>query len=107
MTCCAKRGSSKTFPPFPRRRMAMKRALLRGEGILEDVSSAVAIRVLVMQLQIQLEEQGISKAELARRLGMSRSQVDRLLSGDESGIKLSTLERAAKAVNRSIVLQLT
>lgn len=81
--------------------------LLREEGILGEVSSAAAIRVLAMQLHIQLEERGISKAELAKRMGTSRSQVDRLLNGDESGIKLSTLERAAKAVNRSLVLQLT
>jgi DNA-binding Xre family transcriptional regulator len=81
--------------------------LLREEGILEEVSSAATIRVLAMQLQIELEKQGVSKTELAKRMGTSRSQVDRLLSGDESGIKLSTLERAAKAVNRSLVLQLT
>ncbi len=81
--------------------------LLREEGILEEVSSAAAVRVIAMQLQIELDRQGISKAELARRMGTSRSQVDRLLNGDESGIKLSTLERAAKAVNRSLVLQLT
>jgi len=81
--------------------------LLRDEGIFEDVSSAAAVRVLAMQLQIELEEQGISRAELARRMGTSRSQVDRLLNGDEAGIRLSTLERAAKAVNRSLLLQLT
>lgn len=81
--------------------------LLREEGILGEVSSAAAVRVLAMQLQMELEEQGVSKTELAKRMGTSRSQVDRLISGDESGIKLSTLERAAKAVNRSLVLQLT
>jgi DNA-binding Xre family transcriptional regulator len=80
--------------------------LLREEGILEEVSSAATVKVLAMQLQIELDRQGISKAELARRMGTSRSQVDRLLNGDESGIRLSTLERAAKAVNRSLVLQL-
>jgi len=80
--------------------------LLREEGNLEEVSSAATVKVLAMQLQIELDRQGISKAELARRMGTSRSQVDRLLNGDESGIRLSTLERAAKAVNRSLVLQL-
>lgn len=81
--------------------------LLREEGIFESVSSAAAVRVLAMQLHVELEKQGMSKTELAKRMGTSRSQVDRLLSGDGSGIKLSTLERAAKAVNRSLVLQLT
>lgn len=80
---------------------------LRDEGIDEKVSAAAAVRVLGWQLRQQIEEQGISKAELARRMGTSRSQVDRLLNADDTEIKLSTLERAAKAVNRSLVLHLT
>lgn len=40
-------------------------------------------------------------------MGISRSQVYRLLNADDEEIKLSTLERAAKAINRSLVLQLT
>lgn len=79
---------------------------LRDEGIHEAASAAAAIRVLSWQLRQQIEEQGISKTELARRMGTSRSQVDRLLNADSAEIKLSTLERAAKAVNRSLVLQL-
>lgn len=80
---------------------------LRDEGLYEEASATAAIRVLGWQLRQQIEEQGISKAELARRMGTSRSQVDRLLNADSAEIKLSTLERAAKAVNRSLVLQLT
>jgi DNA-binding Xre family transcriptional regulator len=80
---------------------------LRDEGIHEEASAAAAIRVLSWQLRQQIEEQGISKTELARRMGTSRSQVDRLLNADGAEIKLSTLERAAKAVNRSLVLQLS
>lgn len=79
---------------------------LRDEGLYEEASAAAAIRVLGWQIRQQIEEQGISKAELARRMGTSRSQVDRLLNADSAEIKLSTLERAAKAVNRSLVLQL-
>lgn len=57
---------------------------LREEGLYEEASATAAIQVLGWQLRQQIEEQGISKAELARRMGTSRSQVDRLLSGDES-----------------------
>lgn len=80
---------------------------LREDGTYEDASTSAAIRVLSWQLRQQIEEQGIAKAELARRMGTSRSQVDRLLNADNAEIKLSTLERAAKAVNRSLVLHLT
>lgn len=80
---------------------------LRDEGLYEEASATAAIRVLSWQLRQQIEEQGISKAEMARRMGTSRSQVDRLLNDDGANIKLSTLERAAKAVNRSLILQLS
>ena len=79
---------------------------LREEGMYEEVSASAAIRVIAWQLKQELETQGISKAELARRMGTSRSQVDRLLAADEAGVKISTLERAARAVNRSLVLEL-
>jgi DNA-binding Xre family transcriptional regulator len=79
---------------------------LRDEGMYEAASATAAIRVLAWQLKNEIESQGISKAELARRMGTSRSQVDRLLNADESGIKLSTLERAARAVNRSLIVEL-
>ncbi|MDQ3539943.1 MAG: helix-turn-helix transcriptional regulator [Chloroflexota bacterium] len=80
---------------------------LREDDTSEAASTSAAIRVLGWQLRQQIEEQGISKAEMARRMGTSRSQVDRLLNADSAEIKLSTLERAAKAVNRSLILQLS
>lgn len=79
---------------------------LRDEGMYEEVSAAAAIEVLAWQLKKELETQGISKAELARRMGTSRSQVDRLLAADTAEIKYSTLERAARAVNRRLLLEL-
>jgi antitoxin HicB len=79
---------------------------LRDDGLYEGASATAAIRVLAWQLKQALETEGITKAELARRMGTSRSQVDRLLKADGSEVKLSTLERAAKAVNRSLVFEL-
>lgn len=79
---------------------------LREEGRYEEVSAAAAIEVLAWQLKHALESQGISKAEMARRMGSSRSQVDRLLAADTDEVKYSTLQRAAKAVNRTLLLEL-
>lgn len=56
---------------------------LREEGIHKEASASAAIRVLGWQLWQQIEEQGISKVELARRMGTSRSQADRLLQEEE------------------------
>lgn len=57
---------------------------LRDDGTYKEASAIAAIRVLSWQLRQQIEEQGISKAELARRMGTSRSQVDRLLNADSA-----------------------
>ena len=79
---------------------------LREEGIDEGVAAAAAIEILAWQLKNALETQGISKAEMARRMGTSRSQVDRILAADTDEVKFSTLQRAAKAVNRTLLLEL-
>ncbi|MCV6600035.1 MAG: Fis family transcriptional regulator, partial [Cohaesibacter sp.] len=46
------------------------------------------------------------KAELARRLDTSRSQVDRLLDPTNDGVTIGALSRAAQAVGRSLRLEL-
>lgn len=46
------------------------------------------------------------KSELARRRETNRSQIDRILDGDDPGIRLDTLERAAKAVSCELRLEL-
>jgi DNA-binding phage protein len=79
---------------------------LRDEGIYEEVTSAATARVLAWQLQEHMREQGITKVEMARRMGTSRSQLDRLLKPDGAGVTLETISRAAKAVNRTVRLEL-
>ena len=57
-------------------------------------------RVLVdigEQIVTQMESQGISRAELARRLGVSRPFVTRLLTGSPN-LTVKTLVRVASAV---------
>jgi transcriptional regulator with XRE-family HTH domain len=53
-----------------------------------------------------METNNISKSELARRMKTSRSQVDRILEGEDPGIRLDTLERAAKAVGCELRVEL-
>jgi antitoxin HicB len=79
---------------------------LRDEGMYEEVTSAAVARVIAWQLQEQMREQGVSKVEMARRMGTSRSQLDRLLKPDGAGVTLETISRAAKAVNRELRLEL-
>lgn len=79
---------------------------LREEGIYEEVREVALRRVIAWQLKRQMEENDISKAELARRMATSRSQVDRILEGNDPGIRLDTLVRAAAAVGCELRVEL-
>ena len=63
-------------------------------------------RVVAFQLQQRMTEQQLTKAELARRMGTSRSALDRLLDPDNASVTLLTLERAAKALGQRIRIEL-
>jgi hypothetical protein len=81
-------------------------AHLKSEGRYER-SQAVAIkRVLAWQIEQEMEKQDVSKAEMARRMKTSRSQLDRLLDPQNDAVSLETLARAAQAVGRHLKLEL-
>jgi hypothetical protein len=79
---------------------------LRDEGTYAATTERAIKRVIAFQLAAAMEEQGISKVEMARRLETSRSQLDRLLDPENDGVSLAVLGRAAKALGRSIRLEL-
>lgn len=79
---------------------------LREEGIYEEVSSVALARVLAWQLKERMKQLGISKVEMAARMGTSRSQLDRLLEASTTGVTLDTMVRAARAVDRKLSIEL-
>jgi len=81
-------------------------AFLREAQIYGEAASIAMARVLAWQLQQQMQEQHHAKVEMARRMGTSRSQLDRLLKPDSAGVTLDTIHRAAKAVGRELRVEL-
>ena len=79
---------------------------LREEGIYEEVSAAAIKRVVARQVEAAMQQKGLSKAEMARRMHTSRAALDRLLDPENEGITLSTLRKAAGVVGREIRLRL-
>ncbi len=79
---------------------------LAEQGTLEASTELAVKRVLAFQLAAAMKEQKISKVEMARRLDTSRSQLDRLLDPKNEAVTLATLARAAKAVGRTLRLEL-
>jgi antitoxin HicB len=60
---------------------------------------------LKVQLYIMLRESGITRAELSRRLGWHREQVDRLFRLDHAS-RLDRLEAAFKALHRELDVEI-
>ena len=79
---------------------------LREEGLYEEASARAIKEVLAWQIEQEMERQGIPKAELARRMGTSRSALDRLLDPENESVTLGTLLRAAAALGSELSVQL-
>ena len=79
---------------------------LREEGTYEETQAVAIKRVIAWALAEAMEDQDLSKAEMARRMKTSRSQLDRLLDPENADVKLDTLARAAKATGRELRLEL-
>jgi hypothetical protein len=79
---------------------------LREEGLYEEVSANAIKRVVARQVEAAMEQKGLTKAEMARRMHTSRAALDRLLDPENDAITLSTLRKAAAVVGREIRLEL-
>ena len=79
---------------------------LESRGIREKVEAAVEKRVIAFQLERRRKECNLSKAELARMVGTSRTQVDRILNPTSQNISMVTLNRVAAALGKRIHFEL-
>lgn len=81
-------------------------SFLEENDMRQDVESLAQKRVLTWQIEQAMEESGISKSEMARRMDTSRTQVNRLLDPDNNTVQLDTMQRAARAAGRTSKLEL-
>ena len=79
---------------------------LREEGVYEEVSATAIKRVLARQIEAAMEEKGLSKAEMARRMHTSRAALNRLLDPGNDSVTLITLQKAATVIGREVRLEL-
>ena len=79
---------------------------LKDEGTYEATHGAAIKRVLAWQIEKEMKKQRLTKAEMARRMETSRSQLDRLLDPHSNSVTLETLTRAARAIGRQVKLEL-
>ena len=79
---------------------------LREEGLLDEVEAVAAKRVLAFQISEAMREQELSKSAMARRMGTSRSSLDRLLDPDVPSVTLLTLEKAARVLGKRVRIEM-
>jgi predicted XRE-type DNA-binding protein len=79
---------------------------LKEDGTYEATQAVAIKRVLAWQIGQAMEKKQLTKAEMARRMDTSRSQLDRLLDPDSNSVTLETLARAARAVGRQVKVEL-
>jgi predicted XRE-type DNA-binding protein len=94
-----------------RRRISRKAVVGKGnarnEGQASVPARAVAVkRVLASQIEQAMNDNKLTKAEMARRMETSRSQLNRLLDPDRESVTLDTLARAARAIGRRVRVEL-
>jgi antitoxin HicB len=79
---------------------------LRWEGLYEECSEIAIKRVLARQLAEVMKLTQIAKTEMAKRMQTSRSQLDRLLDPEKTGVSIDTIQRAASVVGRQLRIEL-
>lgn len=76
------------------------------EGIREEVRAGTAKAVLAWQLAEEMTRRGLNKADLARLLQTSRTEIYRLLDPKNEAVSISTLRKAAEAVGKKLRVEL-
>jgi antitoxin HicB len=79
---------------------------LREEGVLEEARAIALKDAVAWQVQKAMEQEKISKIEMARRMRTSRAALDRLLAPGNASVTLQTLTRAARAIGRELRIEL-
>ena len=80
---------------------------LRTEELYEEVTTLAWKRVLSWEVSEAMRKERITKSEMARRMGTSRSQLERLLDPKNPHVLLETVQKAATAVGKRLMIGLT
>lgn len=79
---------------------------LKEENIHERCTAVAVKRVLAWQIEQEMEKKHLTKSAMADQMKTSRSQLDRLLAPEKTGVSLETMQRAANVVGRELRVEL-
>ena len=80
--------------------------LLEETGELAEVNASAIKRVITWEIQQKMEAEHISKTKMAELMGTSRSDLDRVLDPANTSVTLHTLDNAARAVGKTLRIDL-
>jgi antitoxin HicB len=78
----------------------------KARGMSAPAQAGAVKRALASQIEQAMNDNRLTKAEMARRMETSRSQLNRLLDPDSESVTLDALARAAQAVGRRVRMEL-
>jgi len=77
-------------------------SFLEEEGLLEDAEAIPIKRIIAFELSKKMKKAHLSKTVIAKKLGTSRSALDRLLDPVNTSITLNTLVKAAHFIGKKL-----
>lgn len=80
---------------------------LEETGVLAETNAVAIKRVIAWEIQQKLEQEHLSKTKMAQMMNTSRAALDRLLDPNNTSITLHTLDNAAKALGKTLRLELS
>ncbi len=81
-------------------------AFLAEQGALEEATAVAVKRVIAWQIEQAMQAAGVNKSALAKRMHTSRTVIDRMLDGTDTGLTLETMTRAATALGFRVKVDL-
>lgn len=81
--------------------------LLQDTGELAEVNAVAIKRVIAWEIAQKMKAEDISKTKMAKIMDTSRSALDRLLDPENTSVTLHTLDNAARAVGKTLRIELS
>jgi antitoxin HicB len=79
---------------------------VKQEGKPEEFEALAVKQALACQIAEAMKAQNLSRKGLAERMKTSRSQISRLLDPKDGNVTITTLQRAARIVGRTLRVEL-
>ena len=79
---------------------------LREEQVYDEAQAVAVKRVLAFELERGMQKAQLTKTAMAKRMGTTRAQLDRLLNPDNPATTLQTLVKAAGAMGKRVRITL-